>query len=87
LTGRVVNPRHPLHGERLAGRVLVLPQGRGSCTTSNILLELIRTDQAPVAIVKAYERIRTGDWLVVDASAGEVRRRAGTLADSRGLHG
>jgi predicted aconitase with swiveling domain len=50
-TGRVTNPRHPLHGERLAGRVLVYPAGRGSCTTSGILLELIRTGQAPAAIV------------------------------------
>jgi alkyl hydroperoxide reductase subunit AhpC/predicted aconitase with swiveling domain len=50
-TGRVTNPHHPLRGERLAGRVLVVPTGRGSCTTSNILLELIRTGQAPAAIV------------------------------------
>ena len=105
-TGRVTNPRHPLHGERLAGRILVLPQGRGSCTTSNILLELIRTGQAPVAIVsrsvepvlavgplvgeamygrtipmvtvdaETYARIRTGDWLDVDAVSGELRRTA-----------
>lgn len=50
-TGRVINPGHPLHGERLGGRVLVYPHGRGSCTTSGILLELIRTGQAPAAIV------------------------------------
>jgi len=105
-TGRVTNPRHPLHGERLGGRVLVYPAGRGSCTTSNILLELIRTGQAPVAIVarsvdpvlavgplvgealygrtipivtldaEAYVRIRSGDWLVVDAVAGEITRRS-----------
>jgi predicted aconitase with swiveling domain len=50
-TGAVTNPGHPLHGERLAGRVLVFPRGRGSCTTSNIMLELIRTGQAPAAIV------------------------------------
>jgi predicted aconitase with swiveling domain len=107
-TGRVTNPRHPLHGERLAGRVLVVPTGRGSCTTSNIMLELIRTEQAPAAIVSgvlepvlavgplvgealygrtipmvtvdpaALARIRPGDWLVVDAVAGAVERRAGT---------
>ena len=106
-TGRVVNPRHPLHGALLAGRVLVYPRGRGSCTTSNILLELIRTGRAPAAIVSrsvepvlavgplvgetlygrtipmvtvddaaGFAAIRTGDWLVVDADAGEVARRA-----------
>ena len=106
-TGRIVNPRHPLYGERLGGQVLVLPQGRGSCTTSNILLELIRTDQAPAAIVSltvepvlavgplvgealygrsipmvtvaadVYARLRTGDWLTVDATRGAIARRAG----------
>jgi predicted aconitase with swiveling domain len=50
-SGRVTNPRHPLHGEMLQGRVLVYPRGRGSCTTSNILLELIRTGRAPAAII------------------------------------
>jgi predicted aconitase with swiveling domain len=103
-TGRVTNARHPLHGERLGGRVLVYPFGRGSCTTSNILLELIRTGQAPAAIVTRsvepvlavgplvgealygrtipmvtveadeFARIRAGDWLVVDAVAGEIQR-------------
>lgn len=104
-TGRVTNPRHALHGEVLTGRVLVFPEGRGSCTTSNILLELIRTGRGPAAIVsrsvepvlavgplvgealygrtipmvtldaEAFGRIRTGDWLVVDANAGAVQRR------------
>jgi predicted aconitase with swiveling domain len=104
-TGRVTNPHHPLHGERLGGRVLVYPQGRGSCTTSGILLELIRTGQAPAAIVSlavepvlavgplvgealygrtipmvtlapdAFARIRSGDWVMVDAVGGEVVRR------------
>lgn len=50
-TGIVQNARHPLHGERLGGRVLVFPWGRGSCTTSNILLELVRTGCAPAAII------------------------------------
>ncbi|MGH7268158.1 MAG: aconitase X swivel domain-containing protein [Candidatus Rokuibacteriota bacterium] len=50
-TGAVTNPGHPLHGERLGGRVLVFPRGRGSCRTSHIRLEIIRTGQAPAAIV------------------------------------
>jgi len=72
-TGRVVNPRHPLHGERLAGRVLVVPNGRGSCTTSNILLELIRTAQAPAAIVsRAVEPVLAVGPLVGEALYGRT---------------
>jgi hypothetical protein len=72
-TGRVVNPRHPLHGERLSGRVLVYPFGRGSCTTSNILLELIRTDQAPAAIVtRAVEPVLAVGPLVGEALYGRT---------------
>jgi predicted aconitase with swiveling domain len=72
-TGRVVNPRHPLHGERLEGRVLVFPQGRGSCTTSNILLELIRTHQAPAAIVsRSVEPVLAVGPLVGEALYGRT---------------
>jgi predicted aconitase with swiveling domain len=72
-TGRVVNPRHPLHGERLEGRVLVYPFGRGSCTTSNILLELIRTGQAPAAIVtRAVEPVLAVGPLVGTALYGRT---------------
>jgi predicted aconitase with swiveling domain len=72
-TGRVTNPRHPLAGERLKGRVLVYPGGRGSCTTSNILLELIRTDQAPAAIVgQSIEPVLAVGPLVGDALYGRT---------------
>jgi predicted aconitase with swiveling domain len=72
-TGRVVNPRHPLRGERLAGRVLVVPTGRGSCTTSNILLELIRTEQAPAAIVtRVVEPVLAVGPLVGEALYGRT---------------
>ncbi len=72
-SGRVVNPRHPLCGERLGGRVLVYPEGRGSCTTSNILLELIRTRQAPAAIVtRSVEPVLAVGPLVGEALYGRT---------------
>lgn len=49
--GRIIDPRHPQHGEVVTGRVLVLPFGRGSSSASSILLEAIRLETAPVAIV------------------------------------
>lgn len=52
-TGRVIDSHHPLHGQSLAGRVLAIPSGRGSCTGSSVMLELIRSDHAPAALVLA----------------------------------
>ena len=50
-TGEIIDRRHPLSGQRLTGRVLVLPHGRGSCSASGVLLEAIRNQTAPAAIL------------------------------------
>lgn len=50
-TGRVADPRHPQHGASVAGRVLFLPGTIGSSSASAVLLELVRSDNAPAAIV------------------------------------
>jgi predicted aconitase with swiveling domain len=50
-TGEVIDRRHPLSGERLAGTVLALPWTRGSSTTTAILLEAVRLGTAPAAIL------------------------------------
>jgi uncharacterized protein len=52
-TGDVVDPRHPQHGANVAGRILVLPSGRGSSSSSSVLAEAIRAGTAPAAIVLA----------------------------------
>ncbi|MGH2557007.1 MAG: aconitase X swivel domain-containing protein [Actinomycetota bacterium] len=49
--GRITDRRHPQHGAHLAGRVLVMPFGRGSSSSSSVLAEAIRTGTAPAAIV------------------------------------
>ena len=51
LTGAVIDRHHPLHGQNLDGKILAIPSGRGSCTGSAVLLELILNDRAPAAIV------------------------------------
>jgi cis-L-3-hydroxyproline dehydratase len=51
LTGVVIDQHHPLCGECLAQRVLAIPSGRGSCSGSGVLLELILNGHAPAAIV------------------------------------
>lgn len=50
-TGEVIDRRHPLSGQRLAGCVLALPWTRGSSTTTAILLEAVRLGNAPAAIL------------------------------------
>ncbi|MFX0547275.1 aconitase X [Roseovarius sp. S1116L3] len=50
-TGMVIDAHHPLHGQSIAGAVLLLPTSRGSCTGSGVLLELALGGNAPVALV------------------------------------
>lgn len=50
-TGVVTDTHHPQHGRCVAGRILVMPSGRGSSSSSSVLAELIRAGAAPAAIV------------------------------------
>lgn len=50
-TGEITDRRHPLSGQIAAGRVLCLPFTRGSSTTTAVLLEAIRNETAPAAIL------------------------------------
>jgi predicted aconitase with swiveling domain len=51
VTGTIVDTHHPQVGESLAGRILVLPGGRGSSSSSSVLAESIRNAVGPVGIV------------------------------------
>jgi predicted aconitase with swiveling domain len=52
-TGIVVEPGHPLQGQRIAGRVLVFPTAKGSTVGSYILYRLKKAGLAPAGIVNA----------------------------------
>ena len=52
-TGEVIDSHHPQRGEGVAGRVLVMPAGRGSSSSSSVLAETIRSGTGPVAILLA----------------------------------
>lgn len=52
-TSVLTDPRGPVPGATIAGRVLVLAQTRGSSSSSAILLELLRGGRAPAALVLA----------------------------------
>ena len=50
-TGRIIDRRHERSGEVMTGRIFVFPRGRGSSTSSATLMESIKTDVAPAAII------------------------------------
>jgi len=67
-TGRVVDHHHPLCGTALSGHVLAIPSGRGSCSGSGALLELLLTGLAPAALAfQQAEDILTLGVLVAKA--------------------
>jgi len=67
-TGDVIDQHHPLLGANITGCVLAIPNGRGSCSGSGALLELILNDRAPAALVfSEAEDILTLGVLVAEA--------------------
>ncbi len=50
-TGEIIDRRHPLSGQTARGRILAIPSTRGSSTTSAVLLEAIRAQTAPAAVL------------------------------------
>lgn len=51
LSGLVIDAYHPLHGQSLAGKVLVMPTTRGSCSGSGVMLDMALNGTAPAAFV------------------------------------
>lgn len=52
-TGEIIEQRHPQWRANVSGRVLVMPAGKGSSSSSSILLEAVRQGTAPAAILLA----------------------------------
>lgn len=51
--GTVIDQHHPLRGACVTGKILAIPGGRGSCTGSSVMLELILNGHAPSGLVLA----------------------------------
>ncbi|MTI44204.1 DUF521 domain-containing protein [Roseibium hamelinense] len=49
--GLVIDAHHPLRGQKISGKILMLPTSRGSCSGSGVLLELIHNGHAPAALI------------------------------------
>lgn len=50
-TGTIIDSAHPQHGETLAGKVVYMPHGRGSSSSSTVLAEALRLGTGPAAII------------------------------------
>jgi len=50
-SGLITDRRHELYGKKVSGKILVFPRGKGSVSGTTVLLEAIRLDKAPLAIV------------------------------------
>ena len=70
-TGRIIDVHHPNHGASVAGKILMMPTSRGSCSGSGVLLELSLSRNAPAALVfSEREEILTLGALVSDRIFG-----------------
>jgi predicted aconitase/predicted aconitase with swiveling domain len=54
-TGAVIDVHHPLRGQSVAGKILAIPSGRGSCSGSLVLFELLMNGHAPRALVLQHQ--------------------------------
>lgn len=50
-SGRIIDRSHPDLGRTVAGRILVMPGGRGSSSSSSVLAECLRRGTGPAGIV------------------------------------
>jgi predicted aconitase with swiveling domain len=53
VTGTIIDTHHPQVGASIVARILVLPGGRGSSSSSTVLAEAIRNGVGPAAILLA----------------------------------
>jgi len=88
-SGNIIDPAHPQHGLSLVGKVVAMPHGRGSSSSSAVLAESLRLGTGPAAILlgEADQIIVTGvlvarhlygticPVVVSDAPSGALRCR------------
>lgn len=77
-TGEIIDRRHPLSGEIACGKILAVPFSRGSSTTTAVLLEAIRNEKAPLAILtRGLDRFFVLASIVADELYGKPITVAG----------
>ena len=87
-TGVVVDPAHELFGERIAGKVLIFPVGKGSTVGSYVIYQLQKRGLAPAAMINlisepivAVGAVISGIPLVDRVPEDVLRIKSGTIVD------
>lgn len=92
-SGIFIEKGHELEGQKVTGRVLVFPRGKGSTTAPYVLYSSAKRGNSPIAIINIeadaivavaavmsdipLEVINNGDWVTVDADKGVVNITTG----------
>ena len=81
VNGVVIDAHHDLHGQSVAGKIVLMPTSRGSCAGSGVLLELALNGHAPAALIfREDEEILTLGAVIAtrmfDRSVGVARLSA-----------
>ena len=72
-TGRVIDAHHDLKGTSLAGKIVLMPTSRGSCSGSGVLLQLALNGLAPAALVfREEEEVLTLGALIASKMFGRT---------------
>jgi predicted aconitase with swiveling domain len=81
-TGKLTDPALPHSGESVKGRVLMVAEPIGSSSSSAVLLELLRSGNAPVGIVLGREDAIVGLGVLVAREMGWATIPIAVLAPS-----
>ena len=54
-TGDIIDTHHPLCGQNVSGKILAIPSGRGSCSGSGVLVELLLNGCSPAGLLFAHD--------------------------------
>ena len=82
-TGRIVDAHHPQHGASVAARILVLPSGRGSSSSSSVLAECLAAGTGPLAILLGEPDPILLVGAMVAAELGHARCPMVVIGDAR----
>lgn len=64
-TGVILDRNHPLHGQSIAGAILVFPHGKGSTVGSYTILRLQKAGAAPLAMINAVSEAITAVGAII----------------------
>ncbi len=85
-TGIIIDESHPLAGEKITGKVLAFPYGKGSTVGSYVLYALSRNGTAPAAVINTECETIIAGIPAVDRLDGDLPEN-GTAVTVNGTEG